>query len=184
MRMKKAVSGILTAIATFALAGTASAQLPLAVEVRGGVAVPTGDFGDNADPAPTFGASVSFLAAPRVSIYGGYSQTQYDLDAPAAEATDKGWEAGARVAFPGVGFSPFVKAGLLFHDFEVEVADIEDEGEDEIGFEVGAGAAFPLGPRVSVTPGVTFRRYATEFFNQGDVDITSINLDVGLRIRL
>lgn len=182
--MKKILFGTLTVLATAALAAPASAQLPIAVEPRGGVAIPVGDFGDAADNGFSYGATVSLVVAPRVSVYGGYSRAEFNLNAPAAESTDKGFEAGARLAFPGTSFSPFVKGGVLFHDFEIEQVGIEDEGEDEVGFEVGAGAAFPLGQRVSITPGVTYRQYATEFFNQGDTKISYLNVDIGLRIRL
>jgi opacity protein-like surface antigen len=187
--MRRFLSGVAVA-AALGVAGGASAQgplglaTPISVEARGGVAIPSGDFADAADNAWGFGGSVHVLVAPRVSVYGGYSQTEFDMEALSAEGTDRGWEAGARVAFPGVGFSPWVRGGLLFHDFETEVAGVEFEGDDEVGFEVGAGAAFPLGPRVSVSPGVAYRRYATEFFGGGDEDVSYLNLDIGLRIRL
>ena len=187
--MSRILSGA-AVLAVLALAGTASAQgpveiaTPISLEARGGLAVPSGDFADLAENAFGFGGSVHLQVAPRVSVYGGYSQTEFDMEALSADGTDRGWEAGARIAFPGVGFSPWVRGGLLFHDFETEVAGVEVDGEDEVGFEVGAGAAFPLGPRVSVSPGFAYRRYATEMAALGERDVSYLNLDVGLRIRL
>lgn len=175
-------------LAALAAAGGAAAQvdvgIPVSLEARGGVAVPAGDFADLADNAFGFGGSVHLQVAPRVSVYGGYSWTEFDLESLSADATDHGWEAGARVAFPGVGFSPWVRAGLLFHDFETEVAGVEFDGDDEPGFEVGAGAAFPLGPRVSVSPGVAYRRYSTELAVLGERDVSYVVVDIGLRMRL
>jgi opacity protein-like surface antigen len=182
--MKKALSGALAALAVMALAGTAGAQLPFSLEARGGVALPTGDFADRVENGVGYGATLSYLAAPRASLYAGYSQAEFNLDNSDAEASDQGWEFGARIAFPGVGFSPFVRGGVLVHEYEVESGALEVEGDSELGFEVGAGAAFPLGPRVSVTPGVSYRQYSTEFPVVGDQRVSYLNLDVGLRIRL
>lgn len=185
--MKRFLSGA-AVLGALAVAGGAAAQVevatPISLEARGGIAIPSGDFADFADNAFGFGGSVHLQVAPRVSVYGGYSQTEFDMEPLGAEGTDRGWEAGARVAFPGVGFSPWVRGGLLFHDFETEVAGVEVDGDDEVGFEVGVGAAFPLGPRVSVSPGVAYRRYATEFVGGRDLDVSYVNLDIGLRMRL
>ncbi|HEX2094792.1 MAG TPA: outer membrane beta-barrel protein [Longimicrobiaceae bacterium] len=182
--MKKTLTGALALLAGVVFAGTAEAQLPFTVEARAGVAVPTGEFGDAAENGLGYGASLSYLAAPRASVYAGYSQAEFNADDSDAEAMDSGWEFGARIAFPGVGFSPFIRGGVLVHEYEVESGAVEVEGDSELGFEVGAGAAFPLGPRVSVTPGVSYRRYSTEFPIVGEQEISYLNLDVGLRIRL
>lgn len=177
-------------LAALALAGSASAQVPveiatpISLEARGGIAVPSGDFADLADNAFGFGGSVHVQVAPRVSLYGGYSQTEFDLEALSADGTDRGWEAGARVAFSGVGFSPWVRGGLLVHDFDVDAGAVEFDTDEEVGFEVGAGVAFPLGPRVSVSPGFAYRRYAVDLPVRGELDVSYLNLDVGLRIRL
>jgi opacity protein-like surface antigen len=187
--MKGFLSGAAVA-AALVVAGGASAQgpldisTPISLEARGGIAIPSGDFADLADNAFGFGGSVHLQVAPRVSVYGGYSQTEFDMESLGADGTDRGWEVGGRVAFPGVGFSPWVRGGLLFHDFETEVAGVEFDGDDEVGFEVGVGAAFPLGPRVSVSPGVAYRRYSTELPVLGERDVSYLNLDIGLRMRL
>ena len=187
--MKGILSGA-TVLAALALAGSASAQgpveiaTPISLEARGGIAVPSGDFADLADNAFGFGGSVHVQVAPRVSLYGGYSQTEFDLEPLSADGTDRGWEAGARIAFPGVGFSPWVRGGLLVHDFDVDAGAVEFDTDEEVGFEVGAGVAFPLGPRVSVSPGFAYRRYAVDLPVRGELDVAYLNLDVGLRIRL
>lgn len=179
--------------AAFALAlctpGAAAAQtpLPISLEARGGVAIPTGDFkdlGGGIDNGWGFGGSVHVQVAPRVSVYGGYSQTEFDLESTTGTASDRGFEVGGRFAFPGVGYSPWVRGGLLFHDMEVERAGTELEGDNDPGFEIGAGAAFPLGPRVAVSPGVAYRRYSTDLPVFGEQNVSYLALDVGLRIRL
>ncbi len=190
MRRLLAGAAVAAVVGVLGTAGSAGAQgpfgltVPVSVEARGGVAIPSGDFADVADAGFGIGASVHVQVAPRVSVYGGYSWTEFDLDGPSADGTDRGWELGGRVAFPGVGYSPWVRAGLLFHDFDVEVAGVDFDGDDDVGFEVGAGAAFPLGPRVSVSPGFAYRRYSTEFFDGSDRSVSYLSLDVGLRIRL
>jgi opacity protein-like surface antigen len=189
--MKTILSGAAVGLALLAAPGAAHAQspvdvssiIPISVEARGGAAVPTGSFADIANNAFSFGASLHVQVAPQVSLYGGYSYADFDMEDTDVEGTDSGWEAGTRIAFPGVGFSPWVRAGLLFHDFELEVAGVEFDGDDEIGFELGAGAAFPLGPRVAISPGVAYRRYSTDFPGREE-NISYLNVDVGLRIRL
>ena len=185
--MKKATSVILAAFAALAVSGTASAQSPLSVEVRGGAAIPTGDFADNAKTNVGYGATVGLRVAPMISVYGGYSRAEFGLTQTASDATDAGFEVGARVGIPGLGtgISPWVKAGALFHELELEQRAIGTaRGDSEPGFEVGAGLAFPLGPQVTVTPGVAFRRYNTEFFGQGTTQVSYVNADLGLHIRL
>lgn len=184
--MRRFAFGAAFVLAALGSAGTAAAQtpLPMSLEARGGFAVPSGGFADRADTGWGFGGSVHVQVAPRVSAYAGFSQTDFDLEGLAGEGTDRGFEVGARVAFPGVGYSPWVRGGLLFHDWEVDVAGTELDGDSDVGFEVGAGAAFPLGPRVAVSPGVAYRRYSSTLPVLGEMDVSYLSVDVGLRIRL
>lgn len=180
--MMKKIMFVAAALVAALGTGRAEAQLPLAVEGHVGAALPVGEFADNAKTAPAYGASVSLDVAPGVAVYGGWSRADYDLKQPTAEAKDTGFEIGARIGLPVPFASPFVKAGVLLHDFEIKQQGVENEGEDEVGFEVGVGADLGLAPRVSLVPAVTYRRFATEFFNQGDRNITSVNLALGLRV--
>lgn len=184
--MRRFLSGAAVALAALGSAGAAAAQapIPVSLEARGGVALPAGDFADRADTGWGFGGSVHVQVAPRVSVYGGFSQTEFDMEGLSGEGTDRGFEVGARVAFPGVGFSPWVRGGLLFHDWEVDAAGAELDGDSDVGFEVGAGAAFPLGPRVAVSPGFAYRRYSSTVPVLGEMNVSYLALDVGLRIRL
>jgi opacity protein-like surface antigen len=75
-----------------------------------------------------------------------------------------------------------VGAGLLFH--ELEVNDVE-QGDAKMGFEVGAGLAVPLGPRVRVTPAVGYRQYNVKSSALGglltsDSNVSYLTAGVGL----
>jgi len=186
--MKRATSVIVAAFAALAVSGTASAQSPLSVEVRGGAAIPTGEFADNAKTNVGYGATVGLRVAPMVSLYGGYSRAEFGLTDTASDATDAGFQVGARVGIPGLGtgISPWVKGGVIFHELEIETSYLgSTTGDSEPGFEMGAGLSFPLGPQVTVTPGVGFRRYNHVLFqDQGTRSVSYVNADLGLRIRI
>jgi opacity protein-like surface antigen len=87
-----------------------------------------------------------------------------------------------------------VRGGLLYHTLDLDVdgtvadeiiCDGDCDSDASLGFEVGGGLDFPLGRKVSVTPAVRYTSYEADF---GDADddptISSVVLDVGLRIRL
>jgi len=52
--------------------------------------------------------------------------------------------------------------------------DVEGENDYELGFEVGGGLAFPLGPRISVTPAVSYTTID---------DLNFVRAQVGLNFR-
>jgi opacity protein-like surface antigen len=159
--MKKAMFA-LAGIAVFATVGTASAQLPLSVEVRADAAIPTGDFADAVNAAPSFGVNAALGLARGFAVYGGYSRTQFKLEDSDIDLVDQGFSAGVTLGIPAarLGVQPYIGAGVLIHDLEVE--DGPDLDSD-LGFEVGAGVALPIAPNVRLTPGVGYRRYSTQF---------------------
>lgn len=199
--MKKTTVGLLTLAATAAFAGTAEAQIPLpnftpfSVEVRGGAGFPTGDLGDEdlGGGEPDFAASgsVTYHALPVIGIYGGYSYNRFGVDGvDDAEYVHSGFSAGVRAGIPTplLPIDPWVKAGAVYNTFEASGfadAEINGESDREWGFEVGGGLGLPLGPKVSITPGVTYTSvsYGDEDADL-DVDISHVTVDVGLRIRI
>lgn len=165
--MKKASVGLVAAaLAAFGFAGNAEAQLlggqlPLSVEIRGGLAVPTGDLGDQAENGVGFGATTSYQVTPMIAVYGGYSRYEFDQDEEFVgiplvgiidddleddedKLVDDGFEAGGKFFFgQGMGLAPYAFAGALFHE--------------ETGFEAGAGINYALGPTISFTPSARYR---------------------------
>ena len=181
--MRNVLSGALALGAALALAGTAAAQSPISLEGRVGAAIPTGDFADDAKTAVTLGGSASLLVAPRVSVYAGYSDTRFGLKGSDATGVDNGWEIGARVAFPGVGYSPWIRGGILAHDLKVKQGGVSVDGDSDLGFEAGLGVAYPIAPQVSLSPGISYRQYSSSLLG-ADVDVSYFTLDVGVRVRL
>ncbi|HEY0037992.1 MAG TPA: outer membrane beta-barrel protein [Longimicrobium sp.] len=146
--MKKATF-VLAALSVLGTAGAASAQspIPLSVEVRGDAAFPVGDFADrNVENGLGFTASASLQLVPGFAAYGSYSRTEFSADDLVGggddnDVLDQGWAAGLTASLGGAPGrpTPFLGAGLLFH--ELEINDVE-QGDAKMGFEVGAGIRF------------------------------------------
>lgn len=183
--MKKTAFVLAAAAAAFASA-PAAAQLPipLGVEIRGDAAFPTGDFGDRVESSVGFTGSAALGIARNVAVYGSYSRTSFDLKEVDGNAEDSGFAVGLTAALPlgpATGFTPYVGAGLLFHELDVESGGVELEGDSELGFEVGAGIALPLGQRVRLTPGVGYRSYGNDIAGF-DADVSYATVGIGLNI--
>ncbi|HEX8694064.1 MAG TPA: porin family protein [Longimicrobium sp.] len=194
--MKKTTSGLLAALAALSVAGTAQAQLgpttPFSVEVRGGAALPQGDFGDGLDTGWGLGLNASYNFTPMLAVYAGYSFNSFAVEDDGeefdADVNDRGFDAGLRAGFAPIGgFSPWVRGGLVFHEIEIEDNDsgLSATTDSNLGFEVGGGLSFPLGPRISVTPGVSYTRYTIDDEDlEEDLDVSHLKIDIGLHIRI
>ena len=175
--------GLWMLLAAAVSATPAAAQIPLSIEGRVDAAIPTGDFADVASTAPSFSASAAFGLAPGFGVYGGYSMTEFDLEGSDGEASDEGFSVGLTAALPVAGLpSPWVGAGLVFHEFEVEGGGLEIEGDTEMGFEVGAGVAVPVTPRVRLTPAVGYRTFEVDLLGLGTDRVSYFSAGVGLNI--
>lgn len=196
--MKKTHAVLLALAATAALAAPARAQLPnftpFSFEARGGLSLPLGEMKSDGDAkvGTTVGASVTYHALPLIGVYGGYSRSEFgvgDDELEDGKYTDSGFAAGVRVGIPTplIPIDPWARAGLVFHRLQASVGDEEVfESDSGTGFEVGAGLGFGLGPKVSVTPGVTYTayRYEADGGPDDEVEVNHLRLDLGLRIRL
>ena len=174
-----AIAGVLAA------AGTAHAQL--ALEARGGIALPQSEMeGDvSADGGRATEVSLTIGAFPFVGIYGAYQHAQFDREGSTSGAviTDEGWGLGVRVGVPTpfIPIDPWIRAGVTYH--RLEAGGLEDGGSRAVGVEVGGGLRFPLGPGLSLTPGVSWTRYGfdDDAAADGRVDVRYLRADVGLR---
>ncbi|HET6229470.1 MAG TPA: outer membrane beta-barrel protein [Longimicrobiaceae bacterium] len=193
--MKKAAAGIFAALATVAFAGGAHAQIvpnltPFSVEVRGGASIPTGTFKDNFKTGYTTSANVTFHALPVLGIYGGYSLNGYDVKdaAGGGSVREQGFDAGVRVDVPTplIPIDPFIRAGAVYHKLKETGTTSPAETDNKLGFEVGAGVAFALGPKVSVTPAVSYTKISDVEVSGVPIglDISHVRADIGIRIRI
>lgn len=185
-----------------ALAAPASAQtvLPLSFEVRGGAVIPQGDFGEGLSTGFTVGGAVHYRIAPIASVYAGFEHAQFGFDDDSdlgdvdADVTDQGFRLGARFDVPLAGMtaiSPWVEGGATFNKTSLNLSDDESsasvDSDRSVGFEVGAGLAFNVAPKISITPGVRYRSHKADFggdSDEGEVDANYFSIDLGVHIRL
>jgi hypothetical protein len=175
--MMKKATFVLAALSVLGVAGTASAQsrIPLSVEIRGDAAIPTGDFADGIENGIGFTGSAALQLVPGFGVYGSYSRTNFSIDGAEDDVLDQGYSAGLTASLGGGSgrATPYVAAGLLFHELEVEETEV---GDAKMGFEVGAGIAIPLGQRIRITPAVGYRQYNVEGLSLGGIVNTDMNV--------
>jgi hypothetical protein len=181
--MKKTLVSMMAAAAVVGATDAAHAQLPttpFSVEVRGGLAFPSGDLSDeNVESGVALGVNGQYQINPMFAVYAEYDWAQFGVEEDdEADVTDQGFGGGVIVSFNAGAISPFVKGGVAVHQLSVDDIDVEDE---QIGFRIGAGLNFPLGNRLSVTPGVTFTSYSIQ---DADFTVSHITADVGLKLRI
>ncbi|CAN5497287.1 hypothetical protein BH24GEM3_BH24GEM3_18620 [soil metagenome] len=193
----KTIRTLFAGLALILLAPVAlHAQSPLSLEIRGGIAVPMGDFADGAQTGVGFGGTASFQILPVFDVYAGYSWTRFgidddgDLDGADVDLTDSGFAVGGRLYLAPIGnIAPWVQGGVLLHQLEISGSEggvsasvTSDRG---VGFEAGGGVAIPVGTNISFMPGVRYRQYPAQFGDDDDDagDVQYIALDLGVRLR-
>lgn len=187
------------AAALLGTAQTAAAQTSrFALDVRGGYAIPTGDWNedDTFENGFGFGANVMAQVTPQVAVYAGWETFQFKVDEDQegveADATDAGFRAGIAVAVPlaMASLSPVLELGVLYNTLEIGASDdetsVEIESDASIGFEAGLGLEFALGQRLSAVPMVRYRRHEVEFeeISEESETIEYIVVGVALKLRL
>lgn len=200
--MRIIMSTVAIALTTALVSAPAAAQglLPFSVEVRAGAAFPTGDFGENEDVETGFGFEVNakYQMIPLIAVYAGYDRytfggnTEGLAEDVEAETVDSGLALGLQASIPlavVTGLSPWVRGGVIYNQASAEISDgtsaITIESEQTLGFEVGGGLSIPLGPAISVTPGVRYRAYSPEFEFGGETtegDLSYVAAEVGLSL--
>ena len=194
--MKKSTVGILAALAAVSVATTANAQMgpttPFSFGVNAGAAIPTGDFGDLVSTGWTVGVDGTFNITPMFGIYAGYSVSQFGPNEDTfgedveGDITEQGFDAGLKVTFGGgaLPVTPFLRGGLVFHKLTVEDDEDEVDLDSELGFEIGGGVTFPLGPRISVVPSASYLQWTPEEDGDEGIDVSMVKVQIGLNIRI
>lgn len=158
------VLGALLLAGLVAVPSAARAQLPLSVELHGGLALPTGDFGDVAETGMNLGVDGVVRVLPQISVYGGYSVGTFPCDetnlAVACDPNDEfesaGFSLGFRASLPLQStLHPWAGAGAIFHDIKRGAS----EAGGDTGFEVAAGLEVELSHMITVGPQVRYRSY-------------------------
>lgn len=187
--MKKTTCGFLAAVAALVVAGSASAQrIPLSIEGRVDAAIPTGDLGDVANVGVGLHGDVTFNVTPIVGVYGGYSWNRYGAkDSNGIDFTEQGFDVGLKATFApmqGLGAAPFFRGGAIFHKLKASDSDSGeslDVTDNKLGFEVAGGVAFPIAPRIMLTPQVGYTQFSA---NEGgdDATVSAVHAGAGISI--
>jgi hypothetical protein len=185
--MKKVIALFVVLGLALAAPAAVQAQSPFSVEVHAGVVVPTGDFADIATTGFGFGAHAAYQVMPMLDLYAGYSWQRFGVEDEFngdLDLDDSGFAVGARVNLMGMpGFDPWIRGGVILHEIKISEGGFSLTSDRAVGFEVAAGLAFPIAPRVSITPAVTFRTYSPEFEGESlDESVSYFGVQVGGRI--
>lgn len=203
--MMNFVMGLGAAALLLSSASGVSAQAApgrVSLEVSGGAAIPAQSFGarDGADTGAGFGASLVYAFAPMFRGYLGYERESLPCDNTLCGAggyVSQGVSAGAEVALARAGRPmsayPWVRAGVLINTLEHEVEDgsatMSVGSERGVGFQVRAGMAVPVTPRVSLLPGVGYSLYRADFDGAeaavaNEIDVGVVEVGLSLRVGL
>jgi opacity protein-like surface antigen len=197
MRIVRKASLLIALLAT-AVVARADAQgiIPIAVEGRAGLALPQGDWNDadNVETGFGYGLNLRLQLLPLISVYGGWDRYSFGVEgAEEFDAVDSGLNLGGQISLPlsaVTGVSPFAFAGILYNRtttvFESGGVMVEGESDNELGYEVGAGLAFPFAPTLSLTPAVRYRSHTAEFPRGGadqlERTVSYLAFDIGLKL--
>jgi opacity protein-like surface antigen len=200
MKIRNVLAPALVLCAGLATGARAQGTLPIAIEARGGVAIPVSDFGDQTSTGWSVGANVQYPIGRVLGVYGGYEHYSFGVDSVSsddsgldAKVADDGFRVGLRASLPLAAASritPYVEGGLLINRARLSVTDgtssISIHSNWSAGFEVGAGVAIPLSPRFDLTPGVRFREHRADFNDDsgdtsGSLTADYVSVDIGVR---
>lgn len=196
MRKLVIASCLLTGLLSAASTVQAQGIFPLAVEVRGAFAMPQGDWNEGEAIGNGFGYGLDarLQILPLISLYGGWDRYSFDMESTGegeTDASDSGLHLGGQISLPLsaiTGVSPFAFAGLVYNRTTLGpsggIGSLEGESDDELGYELGAGVAFPFAPTLSLTPAVRYRTHSANFDGAGDTTVSYLSLEVGLKLAL
>lgn len=164
-----------------------AAQQRWAFEGRAGAAFPTGDPGaDELSTGVAFDGTVRYRFMPHLAAYVGWDWIHFLADESFAgsdiDFEETGYALGLRFEHPFSGESNsgpafWIRGGATYDHIELENDDgdsVADSGHG-FGWEAGAGLAFDVGTRWSVTPGVRYRALTR------DVEVGAASAEVELR---
>lgn len=184
-------------VVALGVAGQAQAQ-SFGAEVRGGLAMPTGEWNDDDGVESGWGVGVNGHAmfTPMLGVYAGWDRWSFglegdeDLNGVDASVNDSGFRGGLHVALPlqNIPAGPYVRGGVFYgktqFDFSEGGESLELESESAVGFEVEGGVEIPLGPTLSFTPAVMYRQHDADFGIGGETTVGYVGFSMGLRYNL
>lgn len=164
----------LVLIAFLCLSGIIVAQGKMALSVQGGIAIPTGDFGDAAGMG--FGGSTTFMyeVSPMLHITGSIGYTTWGPKEDLPEGFDYSFSSipvlvGAKYVLGKGNFLPYVSAELGMHFLSSTVKSSffgqtfeQSDSEAKFGFAPGAGFFFAFNPKTMLDVNLKYNIISTE----------------------
>jgi hypothetical protein len=165
--------------------------IPIGADARAELAFPLGDFADVAGTGTGYSVGLSLGLLPGIGVYGSYSEIRFGggwTGDAVSDATDRGFALGVSAAFgDGHWVIPWVGAGVLFHDLEINGSG--DGISTDTGFEVGGGVLIPLTGQLRLSPGLNYRHYGASVptalpggLGERDLTVQHLSLSLGLSL--
>jgi hypothetical protein len=169
---------------TLALAGglifsatALSAQTPrVSLELRPGVAIPTGDLEDmGVSTGIALGGDLMYSFSRSLTGYIGLSHDRFSCDEDEGPCTDPvtstGGQAGLKFLMNRNGsVLPWLRAGLIGQKLRMGEDGSQFESDLSWGFEGGLGLDLDLSSNFSLVPAINFRRYEADTAGPGNFD--------------
>lgn len=139
--------------------------------------------------------TVGYQFMPSVGAYVGWTWYHFDVDDSSDQGfsdfgvEDTGYAFGLRFSPPfRTDLAPWIIAGGVLDHVEFEGDDlVATKGSDHtLGWEVGGGVTWRINRTLTLTPGVRYRSFESEFELVGDEhssNLSYVTAEVGLRAR-
>jgi opacity protein-like surface antigen len=186
--MNRRLAGWTTLVLALAAATPAAAQQtlpPISVDLRGGLSLPVSDFSRSLSLGYGLGGDVIVGITPSLGVYGGYRYISFDFDEDAVGAAEgsynvQGFDAGLRFGAPSLrsDFSPYLRLGGVY--YKGAVSGLGEADKQRLGFQLGGGFDYALGPRASLTPELSY----TNISYPNRVNMSFVSLGFGLRLHM
>lgn len=185
---------ILTGAILLVASQTAGAQKKWSFELKPGVNFPTKDLGD-ANLKTGFGLEGAFAYEfmPHLAAYAGWSWNRFSSSQSFAGSNmdfeETGYGFGLQFIHPieKSNISYLIKGGGTYNHIEVENSDgmITNDTGHGLGWQLGVGAAVPLGKGFRLIPEVRYRSLSRDIIIDDvttPVDLNYISVGVGLAL--
>jgi hypothetical protein len=179
----------------------AQAPRPVALELRGGAAIPLGSFRKRVGTGTSYGALAELRLHRIVGLYAGYDHdsfgTRDDAElggrAMSGDVESSAIRLGVQWALPvgGGPLQPFLRTGVLFDrvtaGFEGSGGAREEESDRITAFNVEAGAGISFARSVAIVPGIRYyslypRFRAADPRGRAELHLQHLTLTLGLRV--
>lgn len=180
-------------VALVIAAAAAHAQGPVVLEVRGGAAFPTADFGDaTLNTGGGAGLTVGYGFMPHTMAYVGWDLFRMTTDrrfqGGQYDVENTGYTLGLQFQHPVTPrFGYWLRAGGMYAHIELENdGDVVADSGHEPGWEVGGGLSVAVGDRFVLTPGLRYRSLAADVpvgSSAVPVDLNYLAAELGIQLR-